>query len=86
MQVDVEAGAAAERAFFDGRKAEYGRLMHRCTTARLASILNAALVRHIHATLPDIKNAIRKRIANVEAELDCLGDPVDSLPSHRRGE
>lgn len=49
---------------------------NRCTTAKLASILNAALVRHIHSSLPDLKQAVSDEIYRVERQLDALGDPV----------
>jgi len=40
--------------------------MNKCTTAVLAEVLNAALVRHIHSCLPDIKQRVADAIFDVE--------------------
>ena len=61
--MDVAAGAEAEMAWFHAAsRPEYRRFHNRCTTGNLAKILNAALVRHIHTTLPSIKDTIRHRM------------------------
>ena len=54
----------------------YPSFFCRCTTSKLASILNAALVRHIHSSLPDLKQTVSDEIYRVERQLDALGDPV----------
>jgi lipase chaperone LimK len=53
----VMSGAAREKAFF-AQHPKYRSFLSRCTAENLANILNAALVRHIHTALPDLKQRL----------------------------
>ena len=59
----------------------YGRdraLLAKCGTACLAQFLNVILMHHIRDCLPDLKNRIMVMTADVNQELEALGNPAAS--------
>lgn len=56
----VHEARRAEERFFASRP-EYGELVGRCGTGRLAVLLNGLLAEHIRRLLPDLRRQVRRQ-------------------------
>ncbi|CAG9463279.1 unnamed protein product [Pedinophyceae sp. YPF-701] len=80
-QHDVQSGTpisrarSAESGFFRGQAA-YAGLLDRCGTAALGLRINAILVHHIHALMPQLKQQLEAALAERVRELTSLGDAL----------
>ena len=71
----VADALAAERHFFESHP-RYAALADRCGTQYLAKTLNAVFLRHIRATLPDLKQRVTKMLGEARAAYAQLQNPL----------
>ena len=71
----VEDALAAERHFFESHP-RYSRIADRCGTQYLAKTLNSVFLRHIRATLPDLKQRVTKMLGDARAAYAQLQNPL----------
>lgn len=83
--VSISLQMKTEQQFFASHEV-YGKknILSRCTTLRLATILNGVFVRHIHKSLPEVRENIIQNLTEVEKRLETLGAPIHTLPQHRK--
>lgn len=72
----IRDGLAKEQTFFLNH-AKYGSVLGRTGTTNLAKTLNTVLMSHIRDCLPDIKMRITSMVADVQLNLDTLGEPFE---------
>ena len=80
----IRRGLAKEMSFFQSHP-KYRNLLVRCGTPNLSRTLNQILMHHIRDTLPEIKSKITAMIAQVNQNLEALGEPTDAQGSSRLG-
>ena len=71
----VDEALAAERHFFESHP-RYAALADRCGTQYLAKTLNAVFLKHIRATLPDLKQRVTKMLGDARAAYARLQNPL----------
>ncbi|GME77201.1 unnamed protein product [Ambrosiozyma monospora] len=76
----IRAALLDEKKFFEGHPSYSSKATY-CGTPYLAKKLNAILLNHIRATLPDIKMRIEMALKKYQQELAALGPEMIESPS-----
>jgi replication fork clamp-binding protein CrfC len=82
--VPIRAGLAKEQTFFQAHP-KYRSMLSKCGTQNLARTLNQILIQHIRHCLPEIKAKINSMLADVQTNMDALGEPMDAQGSSKLG-
>ncbi|ETV97833.1 hypothetical protein H310_09175 [Aphanomyces invadans] len=76
--VGIRESVAKETTFFKAHPA-YRGIASRMGTQYLSKSLNTILMHHIRDCLPDIKSRISSMLAELDLEMDGMGNPTDSM-------
>lgn len=82
--VPIRQGLLKEQKFFQSHP-KYRSMLTKCGTTNLARTLNQILMLHIRDCLPDIKSRIMAMLANVQSNIDALGEAADDQSPDKLG-
>eukprot|EP00123_Amoebidium_parasiticum_P012118 comp21132_c0_seq2/m.28575 comp21132_c0_seq2/g.28575 ORF comp21132_c0_seq2/g.28575 comp21132_c0_seq2/m.28575 type:complete len:709 (-) comp21132_c0_seq2:634-2760(-) len=74
-KVSIAAARDAEAEFFSSHPA-YSSIKARLGTAYLAKSLNKILMRHIQATLPELRGRVKSMLLAAQSKMASFGDPL----------